>query len=121
MIKPKIMDKEEFIETLKNIISNSIEEFNELGPQAMLAINPVTHYITMDAGDDIQYDIADADETIEDGAAAQEPEEEDSTDYQASQNPDFYSLRSFIKRDSKGRMVPDEKEIEKVIAVYYPD
>ena len=117
----KDMDKQEFLETLNNVVANCIEEYAQLGPDAQLSINPVTKYITVDTGDDIQYDIADADETVEMGAGAERPDQEDADDYQARQNPDFYPLIELIKRDDKGHLVPDQEAIDSVIAAYFTE
>lgn len=114
------MDKQEFIETLNNIVSNCIEEYGKLGPDAQLAINPITKYITVDTGDDIQYDIADADEAVETAAGAERPEQEDADDYQTRQNSDFYPLIELIKRDDSGHLIPDREAVERVIMTYFP-
>lgn len=113
------MDRQEFTETLCNIVTNSIEEYDRLGPDTQLSINPVTKYISVDTGGEIDAEIADADEVVEMGAGAERPEQEDADDYQARQNPDFYALSSLVKRDEKGTLIPDNEAINRVITTYF--
>lgn len=117
--KTKDMDRQEFTETLRNIVTNSIEEYDRLGPDTQLSINPVTKYISVDTGGEIDAEIADADEVVEIGAGAERPEQEDADDYQARQNPDFYALSSLVKRDEKGTLIPDNEAINRVITTYF--
>lgn len=117
--KTKDMDRQEFTETLRNIVTNSIEEYDRLGPDTQLSINPVTKYISVDTGGEIDAEIADADEVVEIGAGAERPEQEDADDYQARQNPDFYTLSSLVKRDEKGTLIPDNEAINRVITTYF--
>lgn len=114
------MNKQEFAETLRNIVSNYIEEYNEIGPDAQIAVNPVTQYITVDTGNDIQYDIADSQEAVEEAAAAEDARDADAADYQARQDPDFYALSGFVVRDKNGLLHPDVDAIDRLINTCFP-
>lgn len=114
------MTKEKFTETLRNIVSNYIDNYNEIGADALIGINSVTGYISVYVGDDIQSDIADSVEAIEEAAAADNPEAEDAADYQAKQNPDFYALSRFIERNPDGNLKPNTRAISHLVTTYFP-
>lgn len=114
------MNKDEFAETMRNIVAGYIAKFYEIGSEAQLSINPVTKFISVDVGNNIQSDIADAEEAVEEAAGAENPVDEDFSDYQAEQNPDFYPLRSFVISDGSGAHKPDDKAIVQLIDRYFP-
>ncbi|MDE5882989.1 MAG: hypothetical protein K2H60_14815, partial [Muribaculaceae bacterium] len=61
---------------------------------------------------------ADSVEAIEDEAAAQGDETEDATDFQASQDPDFYAIKDYVVKESNGKLKVDVKAVERLAESY---
>lgn len=68
-------------------------------------------------GADMREEIEDSDEAIEDAAAAQGMENQDASDYQAKQNPDFYPVKKLLQA-SGNTDVPSETAIERIVVNY---
>ena len=112
------MTREELIERIKHAVDQYAKapEFFDANPQ--LRINPATFDVVAINGRDELEGIADNEEAIEDEAAADGAETEDATDWQAAQDPEFYSIKEYVVKDASGRLTPDVKAIEKLAASY---
>lgn len=91
------MDKTEFIENVKRIVSNYSENQGEMGDDPQLRINPMTLHMSVVTAQEMQNEIGYTDEDIEANAAAEGDETESSDDYEGKQDPDFYPLRELLK------------------------
>lgn len=112
------MTQEELISAITHAVklyTNSPEYF-DANPQ--LRINPLTFDVVAINGKDELEGIADSVEAIEDEAAAQGDETEDATDFQASQDPDFYSIKDYVLINKEGKMEPDKKAIIRLAKSY---
>lgn len=112
------MTREEFIKRLEHAVEEYAEGANFFDANPQLRINPLTLEVEAVNGEDYLKEIADNMETIEDEAAADGAEDEDATDYQASQNPDFYSIKEYVVTDSEGKMKPNLRAIERLAGKY---
>ncbi len=112
------MTREELISAITHAVTQYVDapEYFDANPQ--LRINPATLDVVAINGRDELEGIADNVEAIEDEAAAQGDETEDATDWQASQDPEFYSIKEYVITDATGKMKPDKKAIEKLAANY---
>lgn len=112
------MKKNEFVKAVEDLVQQYINNRDAYGEYAQLTVNPELLTIAIDTSDQFQEDLADADEAIEEAAAAEGDESENATDYQARQDPDYYQLTSLVKRGNDG-VVPDMKAIDRVADNYF--
>lgn len=113
------MTRAEFITHLTDVVNDYIQFYIGHDRDPQIKINPLslnTEFVP--AGDELR-DIAFSDEAVEEAAAADEPASEDATDYQARQDPDYYSVKAFVKTDADGKTYADKKAIEAVADVYF--
>lgn len=113
------MKQIEFIEGVTRILRNYINNSRYLDSNAQLRVNPATMATTIVNGRDMLAELADSDEAVEDAAAADGLRDEDSTDYQATQNPDFYSVRMLIQTDRSGQREPSMPAIMQIADSYF--
>lgn len=112
------MSKEELVKAITHAVTLYVDspEYFDANPQ--LRINPNTLDVVAVNGKDAYKDMAFADEAIEEAAAAQGDESEDSTDFQSSMNPDFYAIKDYvITKDDK--TLPDMKAIQSLASSYF--
>lgn len=113
------MKQIEFIEGVARMLQNYINNSRYFDSNAQLRVNPATMATTIVNGSDMLAELADSDEAIEDAAAADGLRNEDSTDYQASRNPDFYSVRMLIQTGPSGHEEPSLPAIVQVADSYF--
>lgn len=113
------MKQYEFIEGVARMLQLYINNAGRFDSNPQLRVNPATKAATIVNGSDMLAELADSDETIEDAAAADGLRDEDSTDYQASQNPDFYSVRMLIQDNPAGGSEPSLPAICQLAASYF--
>lgn len=112
------MTQEELITAINHAVTlytNSPEYFDS-NPQ--LRINPATLDVTIINGNDMMKGIAFSDEAIEEEALVDGDESESATDFQASQDPDFFPVKKYVRIDVHGKNVPDMKMIKKLAETY---
>ena len=112
------MTREELIERIKHAVMQYAEGADLFDSNPQLRINPATFDVEAVNGSDFLEEIADNNEAIEDEAAADGAENEDATDWQVDQNPDFYSIKEYVVTDADGKMKPDTRAIERLAAQY---
>ncbi|MDE6336305.1 MAG: hypothetical protein K2J63_03355 [Muribaculaceae bacterium] len=112
------MTREELVKAITHAVTLYVDspEYFDANPQ--LRINPATFDVVAVNGKDAYTDIADSVEAIEDEAAAQGDETEDATDFQASQDPDFYAIKDYVVKESDGRLKVDVKAVERLAESY---
>lgn len=113
MTRNKLIDK---ITSLLDVYVDNIDSFDH-NPQ--LRINPANYDLTIVNGSDMLEEIEDSNEAIEDAASADGAENEDSTDYQVKQNPEFYPVKKLIKEDAEGKFIPDKITISGFASNYF--
>ena len=113
------MKQYEFIESVARMLQLYISNSKSFESNAQLRVNPATKAATIVNGSDMLAELADSDETIEDAAAADGLRDEDATDFQASQNPDFYSVRMLIQDNPSGGEEPSMPAICQLAASYF--
>lgn len=112
------MNAKDFKRTLTECVQEYIDNFDRFDANPQLRVNPVSKRVDLVNGSDLIAEIEDSDEAIEDAAASQGMENDDSTDFQVKQNPDFYSVKSLL--EPKGNSdIPSEKAIDKIVAEYF--
>lgn len=111
------MTKEQLTFAINQAVELYIANANRFDGNAQLRVNPASLGIDLVSGEDMLKAIAYADEAIEDAAASDGLANEDATDLQASQNPDFYPITTLISR-ADGAAKPDAKAIAAVVARY---
>lgn len=105
-------------DSIIGLVKEYIENFDMFDSNPQIRVNPATITAGLVNGRDMLAEIEDSNETIEDAAGAEGAATEDASDYQVKQNPDFYPVKSFLKTMADGRVVPDERRIEKIAIIY---
>lgn len=111
------MNTLEFEKVLTDTVQEYINNFDRFDSNPQLRINPVSLSAELVNGSDMMEDIADSDEAIEDAAAAQGMANQDSTDYQAQQNPDYYPVKPLLKHVGN-TSIPDPLKIYRIATKY---
>lgn len=112
------MKKEEFAKAVRDLTEQYINNESNYGENAQLRVNPALLTVAIDTDAQFLDDIADSDEAIEEAAYVEGDESESAADYDVSQDPEYYRMKSLVKI-SGGKALPDEKAIEKVVANYF--
>lgn len=113
------MKREEFTQSVVNLVNNFIEDFFDFDSNPMLRVNPELKLVEVENGYAFQEDIGYSDEVIESAAAAEGDASESDDDFQAKQNFDYYPVREFVKVDSEGHGTPDTQAIERLADKYF--
>lgn len=112
MTRDKLIDK---ITSLLDVFIYNMDCFDN-NPQ--LRVNPLSFDLTIVNGSDMLEEIENSNEAIEDSAGSDGMENEDSTDYQVKQNPDFYPVKNLIEEEQEGKFIPDKKAISDFASNY---
>lgn len=113
------MTRQEFIDTVTTLVNDYIGAPGNFDSNPQLRVNPELMQITIINGSQLLQAIEYSDEAIESAAAVEGDASESATDYQASQNPDFYPMFTLTKRDSNGKQYPSAEAISKVADIYF--
>lgn len=113
------MKKTEFEEAVSGLVWEYINNEDMMGKNAQIRVNPALLYVDIFTEKEFLEGIADSEEAIEDAAYASGAETEDASDYQASQDPDFYPASTLVTTDADGRRIPDREAIAKLAANYF--
>ena len=92
------MKKDEFINHITDLVNDYINYYVGSDEDPQIRVNPAV---------------------VEEAAAADDSAAEDADDYQAAQDPDYYTVRSLVLTDSKGNARADAKAIEALAATYF--
>ncbi|MCM1370203.1 MAG: hypothetical protein NC204_07525 [Candidatus Amulumruptor caecigallinarius] len=112
------MDKQQFIQSVRNTVQDFINNFTLYDSEPRLRVDPVTRYVNIINGSDMAAEIEDADEAVENAAAADGSLDMDATDYQVKQNPDFYPVKSLLRPEGNTD-VPYMEKIEEIADKYF--
>lgn len=111
------MTQKELTRELTEIVSRYIANADSLvDPQ--IRINPSTRHVTVVSCEDMLAELDDSIDNVEEAAGAQGAAWEEYTDYQASRDPDFYSVRQLTFKGPDGVWHPDLEAIESIASAY---
>lgn len=113
------MNRKDFADAVAGMVKIYLDNSYNFDDNPQLRVNPVTFDFTIVNGSDMLAEIEDNNEAIEDAAGAEGAANEDATDLQVKQNPDFYSVRRLITTAPNGSYVPDEAQIDAIAALYF--
>lgn len=112
------MKKSEFKEAVTGLVWVWINNQELQGKNAQLRVNPVLLYVDFLTEKEFQDSLAYAQEAIENAAYAHDAAQYEAADNSAAQNPDYYPMRTLVKKDEEGKTVPDPEAVEKVASNY---
>lgn len=112
------MTRQEFTKQITDNVQLYIDNFYRFKDNPQIRINPSNLAVTLENGSDLLSEIGESDEALEDAAAAEGAANEDSTDFQVKQNPDFYAVASLVKVND-GNGTPDAEAIERIVTRYF--
>lgn len=113
------MDKENFKKILKDAVQEYIDNFDRFDSNPQIRINPESLTVALVNGSDMIAEIEDSDEAVEDAAHAQGMADQEASDYQVKQNPDFYPVKKLLQ--PKGNSdIPSGLAIERILIKYFP-
>lgn len=108
------MKREEFETAVTEAVGLYLDDKNNFDSNAQLRVDPSTLEIEIVNGSDMLAEIEDSNEAVEDAAGAQGAANEEATEFQVKQNPDFYAMSTLT-----GPNGVDSKGIAKVVAAYF--
>lgn len=114
------MTKDEFVKAAVHCVNEYIDHDDRYGQDPQLKVNPSNLWVQLIDGAGRNMALAYAQEAYEESAAAQGDADESATDYQASENPDFYPVRTLLKVNDQGLTVVDVDAIRKIADSYTP-
>ena len=114
------MKREDFTNSVTEVIEGYIENFYEYDKNPILRVNPDLLLVEVQNGYGFQEDLGYNDEVIEEAAAAEGDASESDTDNQAKQNFDFYPAREFVVVDAEGKGTVNKAAVEKLADKYFP-
>lgn len=113
------MTREDFIKTVHEQVQEYIDNFDRFDSNPQLRVNPVLHFTDIINGSDMLNGIGYSDEAIENAAYAEGDETESISDYQSSQDPDFYEVKKLLKTTGLHTSVPDDMAISVIADNYF--
>lgn len=113
------MTRKEFKKSIEDNINFYINNFYRFDSNPQLRINPDSLVVTAVNGSDILSEIGDNDEALEAAAAAHGQASQEASDFQVTQNPDFYALKPLLKTTADGGTVPDPTAVENIVETYF--
>lgn len=112
-----MMTRDDLEHRITEIVSNYIDNAADLNdPQ--LRINPASLDIGVVTSHEMLAEIEDFNEVLESAAAVEGDADQEDTNNQVVQTPDFYSLRELTLHTPDGHMIPDTEAIGEIAAIY---
>lgn len=112
------MTSQDLYSKILELVKGYIQNFSSLGSNPQIRINPMTLDVEYADGRELQQDIADNDEAVESAAGAEGLESQDASDYQARQDPDYFSVERLLLHTPEG-VEPDTDAIEAITRYYF--
>lgn len=112
------MDKKELTRRITDAVNVYIDNFDRFDSNPQLRINPATFDVEVIDGRTFAEEIEDSDEAVENAAVAEGAGTKEATDFQVTQNPDFYAVRELLEK-KEGRAVPSVSRIAAVVSEYF--
>lgn len=115
----KKVTRQEFVNSVNEVVQNYIDNFYDYDANPMLRVNPDLLLVEVENGYAFQKDLGYSDEVIEDAAYAEGDATMSNTDNQAKQNYDYYEVRGFIAVDAEHQGHVDEKAVNALADKYF--
>ena len=106
-------------EAITKAVNEYIENFDRFDSNPQIRVNPSTLDAQLVNGSDMLAELGDNDEAIEDAAAADGLRDEEGTDFQVTQNPDFYPVKPLLGQTPNGATIPSASAIREIAAKYF--
>ena len=113
------MTRDEFKKAIVDNVNFYINNFYRFDSNPQIRVNPDTMLVTLVNGSDELTAIGDNDEAIEAAAASHGLASQEASDFQVTQNPDFYAVKGLLKELTPDTTVPDPVAIEEIVKIYY--
>lgn len=113
------MKREEFVKSVVDKVQQYIDNFADFDLNPQIRVNPALLLVELENGYAFEEDIEYSDEVVESAAWAEGDATESADDFQASQNFDYYPVRSFIKMTSDHNGAPDMNAINRMADKYF--
>ena len=113
------MKREEFVKSVAELVQLYIDNFERFDENPQLRVNPALLDVEIENGSAFLDDIGLSDEVIENAAYAEGDETESADDFQASQNYEYYPIRTFLKKTGEHTAVPDMDKINQMADKYF--
>ena len=113
------MTREEFKKAIEDNVNFYIGNFYRFDSNPQLRINPSTHLVTLVNGSDMETAIGDNDEAVESAAASHGMANQEASDFQVTQNPDFYAVKPLLFVTREGTTIPNAMAVNQIIDTYY--
>ncbi|MCH5220618.1 MAG: hypothetical protein J1F20_08625 [Muribaculaceae bacterium] len=113
------MKRTEFTNSVIDLVNDYISDFYEFDGNAQLRVNPALLLVEIENGYAFQEDIEYSDEAVEEAAAAHGDADESATDFQASQDFDYYPVKDFIDISSDGKGSVNMTAVDKLADKYF--
>ena len=112
------MTRKEFTNAVTELVQNYIGNFYNFDSNAQLRVNPRLLTVEIENGYAFQDDIEYSDEVIENAAYAEGDATESASDFQASQNYEYYPVHTLIAH-TDGKATPDADAIRALADRYF--
>lgn len=113
------MRPDELIDAIAAQVGRYLDNIAVYDQDTQLRINPLTLAVALVSSKEKQAEIAESIENVESAAGAEGAYTDDSMEYQASQNPDFYPVRTLIVVLDDGSARPYDAAIKAVAKRYF--
>ena len=113
------MTREEFTRVVTDMVKRYVDNYMDYDSDPQLRINPALLKVDIINGSSMHKGIEYSDEVVENAAAAHGLATQDTDDFQASQDPDFYPVGTLLHKVEHSLPVPDADAIARVVDVYF--
>ncbi len=113
------MKRKEFTDYVASAVAQYLNNPSAYDGDPQIRVNPENLAIDMVNGSDLLKAIEYSDEAVEDAAGAEGDASESSTDFQSSQNPDFYPVRQLVAIEADGSRRVDHAAVETLADIYF--
>lgn len=113
------MKRKEFTDYVISAVAQYINNPSAYDGDPQIRVNPENLAIDMVNGSDLLKAIEYSGEAVEAAAGVEGDASESATDYQASQDPEFYPVRSLIAVRPDGTRVVDRKAVYALVDNYF--
>lgn len=111
--------KSEFVTSVTEVVQNYIDNFYRFDKNPMLRVNPELKLVEVENGYAFRDDIEYSDEVVEQAAYAEGDVTESNTDFQASQDFDYYPVTEFFTVNAEGKGTVDAAAVNRLADKYF--
>lgn len=114
------MKREEFKKIVEDAIRQYIDNFYRYDSNPQLRINPDTLAVSLVNGSDMLAELGDNDEALEAAAAAHGMANQEASEFQVTQNPDFYAVKKLIEAIADDKTIVKGPAVKAILDIYFP-